>query len=696
MPPSSDTSDNCAEVFYLSHQTYVSLRGPINVASLFPTIPDLSPQTPVQLTVIPYHSASATCAAPATLPANNALAIWVSSASEFMPTPAGALECDLSGKLTVDNLDSVDKSKGCDLQKPQWSLVSNVDQSGDTHYDLKYAGPLAKMVAENKPIVIHLENNADVQIPITTEYVEYPTSIDASNVSECMSKLQAYNASPDLSTFPYNICGLSGATAKFITTSDDYERSYTYSEPMANQIYVTGYGRIDGAAAIQAYTANPFGSNNAYRPCYSGSGVGSVYGCAIPGSDTSTVYGSGGDFVSYAQWRIATSLLGLSSEYMPKDRDIKHDLSDPAYQGSDPAVYIAGVTVADTPIRNRSVVQVNVAQFGVKNNRAADNTPVTINDFKQVASWMDATDGADIGSDAANEQNIYDQITDDSVKLEAKNQYVHNATLLQGGVGGIMIGMYGVTRDGVDGSIVYGVYVPRIIESPNATSYSAYSATHGLISTRTCPRFFQGSADDSQVPSLGNATVENVHVFSLTDHSAAAVEPNYLASLAAIGMAGDSGFCNTTFDTKGLAPHYSFGPFVFRNLQSDITPQEPFLFYNSPGVTAQAQPVNVAWGAIDFSDNPMQSSRYYTLDKAGNGVYAYVCPLTASMDGLKCVQWRKDAESAEPVSENASNLLFIKPDAAPSIPYLTTTVYPTMLTNGKLATLAQIFRAGAK
>ena len=57
-----------------------------------------------------------------------------------------------------------------------------------------------------------------------------------------------------------------------------------------------------------------------------------------------------------------------------------------------------------------------------------------------------------------------------------------------------------MTRDGVDGSLVDGVYVPRINEAPwDPSTWNAYQATHGLVSTRTCPRYFQNGSTDMQV-----------------------------------------------------------------------------------------------------------------------------------------------------------------------------------------------------
>jgi hypothetical protein len=662
-PLDASITDNCMEVFSGHQQATAPLNTPVSLAQLFPDLTTRNSATPIHLTVIPYHSTDLSCPMPASLAADTVLSVFYSDTAE-VPTinpvihPA-VKECDLKGPLSVADL-PLTSPTGCDLEKPFWSLV--VPATGATQYYLKYSGPLVNMIpgdpSQQEPIVIHLADDADIQFPITTQYVEYPVTTP-SDPGACQTDLDTYNNTQDISSFPFAPCGLSTATSLFVTTSDDYQRSYTYSEPMTQPIYVTGFGRIDGMATIQKYLTYPMKD----RPCHAADNLGSIHPCSIPGTASSTA-GQGGDYVNYAQWRIDTSLLGLSSSYTPPAIASHSKNDNPSYQGTDPAIAVVGITVADTPIRNRGTVQLNVAQFGEKGSREANNTPVIVNDFKQLGSWMDASDGPDIGSDAANEQNLYYQITDDSAKLEAKNQYLHNVTLIQGGVGGIMLGMYGVTRDGIDYSIVDGVSVPRIIEQsdfiPPSSTFDPYGSTHGLVSTRTCPRYFQGSELDTTMPSLSNATVENVRVFGLTVPSVLAErdEPNYLIALASVGVAGNGYYCNTDFDTKTLAPIFTFGPLNLYSLQSDITPQEPFVFYNQPGTAtpgASNAPVTVTWKPINFNSDVTQSAKYYVSGTGESSVYNYICPVDNTSTNPKCMQ-QIGSSPATAVSENEVNL----------------------------------------
>jgi hypothetical protein len=674
MPLDAGNTDNCMEVFSHNEQTTAVLNTPVLLSQLFPDLTTRNSATPIHLTVIPYYSTDLSCPMPASLAADTVLSVFYSDTAE-LPTMNPAIhhavkECDLKGPLTVADL-PLTSPTGCDLEKPSWSLVSPVGSNAS--YYLKYSGPLVNMIpadpSQQEPIVIHLADDADIQFPMTTQYVEYPVTTPAVPAT-CESELLNYNnSSPrDLNSFPYNDCGLSSATALFVPTSDDYQRSYTYSEPMTQPIYVTGFGRIDGTAAIKKYLYIPPAPNPlnapADRPCHTPApqvpnNLGSIYPCYIPTTSTDLAQ-KGGDFVSYAQWRIDTSLLGLSSSYTPPSMTSPSKNDNPSYQGTDPAIAVVGITVADTPIRNRGTVQLNVAQFGQKDSREANNTPVIVNDFKQLGSWMDASDGPDIGSDAANEQNLYYQITDDSAKLEAKNQYLHNVTLIQGGVGGIMLGMYGVTRDGIDYSIVDGVSVPRIIEQSNfippSSTFDPYGSTHGLVSTRTCPRYFQGSEQDTPMPSLSNATVENVRVFGLTVPSVLADEPNYLIALASVGVAGSSIYCSTDFDTKTLAPSFTFGPLNLYSLQSDITPQEPFVFYNQPGnATQTGNTVSVTWNPINFNSDVTQSAKYYASGTGESSVYNYICPVDNTSTNPKCMH-QIGSSPATGVSENKVNL----------------------------------------
>ena len=188
------------------------------------------------------------------------------------------------------------------------------------------------LTQQNKPVFI-VDPNADVQYPLTTEYVSYPTTLTDDTEAACKKALldtsdqaaKGYNTLDDKydlnssAQFPFDVCGLS--SLKPDMSSDDFQRSYTYSEPMAQPIYVEGYGRIDGTTVISHYPnqTDPVSQKtiDAERPCINDLNLGSIYTCNQPGVvNPGSVYpgkpphvaDKGLEFVRYAQWRIDTSL----------------------------------------------------------------------------------------------------------------------------------------------------------------------------------------------------------------------------------------------------------------------------------------------------------------------------------------------------------------------------------------------------
>lgn len=660
--------NNCAEMFYNGQQKFIMLNHSYNATTDFGLVGPTA-QNPIHITFIPYFDSTAACAvAPSNLAANQALATWISSK---VTLPSGT--CSINTKLSEANLtygkpynfDSTNQY--CVLDKPQWSLESS-GSSNDPQMYLVYSGTLKSMITAARPINIYLGPSADVQLPLTTEYVRYPTSLTTADPT-CVSDLANYNSGA--AAFPYIACGLSNAT--FNTLSEDYQRSYTYSESFAESIHIFGPGRIDGTTIIAKYTAQSDGAPNG-RPCHQDLNLGSIAACYIPGHGD-----SGKDFVNFAAWRIDTSMLGLSSAYAPKDN------AGGIYNGSDPAILINGITVSNTPKRNRGVVQLNVAQFGLRGDRDANNQPVQMNDFKQVGVWTDASDGPDIGSDGSSMQNMYFNVNDDSIKIAAKNQSYKNVTLLQGNVGGIMLGMYGVTRDGIDGSMVTNVYVPRIIELQDTeTFWDPYYATHGVVSSRTCPRYFQNNAGMSGnvMPSISNASVQNVHVFALTNQSNPSFEPNTIDSLVSLGVAADGYYCNTNFDTGNLSASYTFGPIHISQVVSDVEPQQPldqtlvqpyqkpFRIYDSPGDTTQ-----ITWGTLDFGSNSNGAAKYLEIVNLVPD-YFYACALPSENTTTKCVEMDSSG-NLDPVQSNQENI-YVWADALPKANIEQVLQYPVM------------------
>lgn len=509
------------------------------------------------------------------------LAIWMRAASTQPKS-----SCFIQPPSTINELD-VSKHEGfCHLNKPYWTSSS----TGSLNY-LEYHGTLADAMKLGEDITINIPQGTVVTYPITSQYVRFPASTDAIDTEQCAAALNSSaNEKPYTSgTFPpacanifKNIPTIAGASGYKSGTdsSNPIFRSYTYSEPFSNKITVNGYGMIDGSGIIKKYA-----NSNSYALGCSGSNglwnLGSIAACQVNSSSSNL----DSSYINYAIWRIDTSLLGLwsTSESGPF------------------AIDVSGITVANTPVRNRGTVQLNVQQFGDGTNDIA-NSPVKLFDFKQVGSWLGASDGPDVGAPKSFMDFTYYQAADDTIKLEASNQTYQNATILQGGIGGIMLGMYGVTYDGVQGAQVKNVVVPWVWQNiankdkfdvaTNNTwpmqlggvgggGWAAYDYTHGLVSTRTCPRTPQNQASGLATgsASMSNAKVNNVYVTPMGNL-------NQLDVLVSLGVAADSQFCGLLFDygTEATQP-YLFGDFKISNIRysGDTVPNisNPIVFYNA-------------------------------------------------------------------------------------------------------------------
>ena len=124
-----------------------------------------------------------------------------------------------------------------------------------------------------------------------------------------------------------------------------------------------------------------------------------------------------------------------------------------------------------------------------------------------------------------------------------------------------------------------------------------------------------------------------MHVFALSDHSNYLLEPNTLDSLSAIGLAEDSGYCTSNFDTGDLAPSYTFGTFHMHNLVSDINilGVNPFIIYNSPSAVTK-----VNWGNLDYGSSATDGSVYYVGISSGVLFSLYACGTAGTTK--KCLQ----------------------------------------------------------
>lgn len=622
----------CARVFSGDSYNDVSLGAFNKIPASY--VSSGNPASPLHLTIIPFHAASADCRSANPegndFDAADVLALWISTKDELNSVSSTAQACtfDSNKTYTLDDL-SNGKLDGCNtvFNMPYWALVPEGCADRGNCKALEYRGTLYDSLTnpkeKNSALQINIPLNTTLKFPVTSEVVRLPIkNLEQPTLYNCAMAVATYNAQLKSNFHVYQDPKNLLQACPLDVASDNYmkHRSYTYSADTSRSISVTGFGRIDGSDIISMYgdktgmEAGPLNPGMDFgRPC-ADINLGSITACdSNPQDDIAAGY------IRYAEWRINTSLLGLSSGYRSSNA------KDPA---SDPAIRVTGVTVAETPIRNRGTVQLNLPQFGPYssdfdalpkvpiNNQDksftetinSNNTPVSMYDFKQVASWLSASDGPDIGSDNSVMDYSYLHAADDTLKIAAKNQTYSNATLLQGGVGGINIGMYGVSRDGVSGSSISNVSVPRITHGgrgDDSETWNPYSSTTGLITTRTCARVYQNGSSPQTGTTLGGVLVSGVRVFALGADaiSSPASNPNSIVNLIAMGVAADSIYCSTKFDSGQPDANYKFGPsdspFVLNMINSDIMPSKEYsnsggglagFFYNM----GLAQPV--VWG----------------------------------------------------------------------------------------------------
>ena len=673
-PSSGSGTYNCLAVFHgTDDPTFMTIGEGYALPSGAPTN-----SAPLHLTFIPFKSQpDKTCAdnAPAAnYDAKDVMAVWVSAKDEdasknphttatlqHHKQHAAAVECNIfSTREKYSDLVAAGDKGLCGrgiITPPHWEVVSSQGVSGSSY--LQFVGPLYDYMSQHssQDININIDADADVQYPLSSEYVKFPQEI--SDVTQCTNAVDTYNnklyqalsnpaafktvVSSDFGSVATS-CGLSGQKIDF-NDEDGYLRSYTYSPDYKGKITISGFGRINGQYAIDFYAQPLEGGGNptsvANYACLANaiSNMGSIFTCKYPQTSTPWGYDTTNDpgtadftpWAQFAQWRILTSLLGLNAD-------------------ASGTINVSGISVVNTPKRNRGTVQLNVAQFGPPKITDGDSSNSTVNmlDFKQVGSWMDATDGPDIGSDNASMQYSYYQINDDSVKVEAQKQKYNHATVLQADVGGIMLGMYGVVRDGINNSDVSDISFPRITQgydTPTAMSaWDPYTSTKGVISTRTCPRQFQEA--NIKPYGMGGVNVSDVRVFGLGTDAATAGsnEPNSIVSMAALGVAGDSQFCGQAFD-RGYEVNntngYYFGPFTITGARSDVTPVQVSPFYtqkpalallynvlssNNPGNQAQYVIKPASGATLDTIKWWQQGSKYPTVNPYGLGAVNLCTP----------------------------------------------------------------------
>ena len=612
---------SCMTAIYKDKKEFFAIdKGGSPYAYPIPTVArsDFAAGKPVYLTFIPfngktegdcttdlggnYDDAGSFIQSPST--ARNAsgdvIAVWITRPAWTSPPKvnssvgyATVSTCSIAHDISMDS-GLPYTANGCNIQKPKWSV------SEDGNF-LHYSGSLLEMLgtgqSSNNVVFIDIAPEVTVNAPLTNQYIEYPASFNTSRAA-CETALESYNANPS-SPFPISECA-NGVVLD--GSSDAYRRSYNYSSDTTSKIILTGGGRINGDFIVNVY-------HDVSGPCdqSSGSNLGSVWSCDHASTDNPD---AGGIFpfsdmhVKYAEWKIQSSLLGLSSAYS--------NVSDP---NGNFAIDISQITLSDTPHRNRASAILNVAQFGPKVSLEKNEKPIKIFDFKQVGSWVGANDGPEIGGPNSFVENTYLHIADDSIKASVDGLQYLNSTVLQGDDGGaINIGSYGVTR-GVSGGPsnirVSGVWIPRIVQrcmsefpllpdqdcsDQDDINGHFFNASRGVVTAPTCPRVSQ-KTNPGTSGSLTGVTIESLQVFGLGGGD---LGPNSIAAPISIGIQDDY-FCHLNFEPGVLATsQYTTGNFVFKDMEFGVNPFLDTFFYMQSQTDALA--ASFDWEQVAFCE----------------------------------------------------------------------------------------------
>lgn len=275
------------------------------------------------------------------------------------------------------------------------------------------------------------------------------------------------------------------------------------------------------------------------------------------------------------------------------------------------AIDISGITAANGAIRNMASVQLNdpglgfCTKTGERSAEGSGGGPVKVIDLKRPGVWYGESDALEVSA-KSEVYYSYFQSADDTIKISAPSQKWTGITVLQGNAGSVVnIGSYGYNI-GTAGTVVDGVYVPRITQScrpdckdPNKPGKAQWDDRGGLITTRTCSQ--PNRAGEPQ--NVTDVTIKNFTVNGLGGDPEKGKGPNSYVRPFAIGVIGDTnkkgdyaGFCfdggnRSTADT-------TIGNFTFTNFDLFQNPLRDSLIYDGNQVLPSQQ--KTTWEPIRF------------------------------------------------------------------------------------------------
>ncbi len=340
------------------------------------------------------------------------------------PTPKATVAVHVTGDLTWEDARnastwsaaSFDVSGGCaaPFTRPSWRWASDGS--------ISYLGTLSQLqgeCGEEADVEVVLADGITSTLPLTvTTAVSSGDGIQAADSSQQHALEQFLRHRLDGKRTWADV------EDEMLETKVYWDGPRVQASEFARRLRVRGYGRLSGIRMVGKY--GPTSPE-----------------CSQPAKLR--------DVLELFEYSVLSGVLFLASSY-------------PTHSADDPAVDIAGVTVAHGPHLSKGAIQANSAYLGMAegdNNQAA-----RLFDVKTAGTWIQASDGPDVMGRNSRLSYLFLHHADDTLKASVSGWHAHDITVLQGNVGGLIdLGSYGYIRgDHATGINISGVYVHRLAQ----------------------------------------------------------------------------------------------------------------------------------------------------------------------------------------------------------------------------------------
>jgi hypothetical protein len=370
------------------------------------------------------------------------------------------------------------------LARPQWTYDSGTGKIG-------YWGSLVRFDGLNGSINIQLEDEAFVEMPLTTDFFQADLNqlINGSDLNQTPAGGNHGTIEQWIAT-RLTEGGKGGQTTVLNLANTDAAYLNHYVNPawgsewgslISNQVMelkqkveVYGYGKIVGKWLQNRMINNQWGWNMEWN-------MQELLNTNQPKKL--------GEVLEYIEFKVLAGLLYVVSTH-PADPKNDKDFS----------ISVWGVHIADTMKLNYSSVELNGIVNGWK-PEIMKSTKVKIYDAK-LYSWFDGADGFEVAAQNSVIMNCFIQSADDSFKVAASGQKIIDNLVYQGNAGGALnMGVYGSVKLNISGATVSGLFVHRVAQPID--QYDERGALLVIRQTQKGASVQDVTVDRVFVPSLG-------------------------------------------------------------------------------------------------------------------------------------------------------------------------------------------------